>query len=282
MRVAVTGATGFLGRHVVAALMATDVRIALAARRREALEIHEDRCDVIELGLERLPPDPYELLGRPDALIHLAWGGLPNFESPHHFESELPRHFTFLKRMVEAGLPHAVVTGTCLEYGMRAGALSPTERTDPTTAYGIAKDTLRRQLQHTRLGTRFGLTWARLFYMYGEGQAPNALYPALRRAVANRDPTFGMSSGEQLRDYLPVTEVARQLVALAVSGRPAGVINVCSGTPISVRALVERWIAAEGWTIDLKLGAYALPAYEPMAFWGIPFEESPAFTPRAC
>jgi nucleoside-diphosphate-sugar epimerase len=77
-----------------------------------------------------------------------------------------------------------------------------------------------------------------------------------------------MSGGEQLRDYLPVSEVARSLVALVLKQADIGVVNVCSGQPVSVRKLVEGWIAENDWSIDLNLGRYPYPDYEPMAFWG--------------
>jgi dTDP-6-deoxy-L-talose 4-dehydrogenase (NAD+) len=77
-----------------------------------------------------------------------------------------------------------------------------------------------------------------------------------------------MSAGEQLRDYLPVNELASHLVALAMRRPDAGVVNVCSGRPVSVRSLVERWVQENGWEIALELGYYPYPDYEPMAFWG--------------
>jgi dTDP-6-deoxy-L-talose 4-dehydrogenase (NAD+) len=77
-----------------------------------------------------------------------------------------------------------------------------------------------------------------------------------------------MSAGEQLRDYLPVEEVARAIVFLAGRQGNPGCINVCAGKPISVRTLVEGWIAENGWEIALNLGHYPYPDYEPMAFWG--------------
>jgi dTDP-6-deoxy-L-talose 4-dehydrogenase (NAD+) len=77
-----------------------------------------------------------------------------------------------------------------------------------------------------------------------------------------------MSGGEQLRDYLPVEEVARQIVRLAMARRDIGIVNICSGKPISVRRLVEQWLCERNWQIELKLGYYPYPDYEPMAFWG--------------
>jgi len=94
------------------------------------------------------------------------------------------------------------------------------------------------------------------------------LLPQLKGAVERGDRIFKMSGGEQLRDYLPIAEVAQYLASLAMTGRDNGVVNVCSGRPISVRKLVEGWIKENGWSIDLDLGHYPYPEYEPMAFWG--------------
>ena len=77
-----------------------------------------------------------------------------------------------------------------------------------------------------------------------------------------------MSGGEQLRYYLPAAEVAQHLVALALGGADCGIVNLCSGRPTSVRALVEGWIAQNRWAITPALGHYPYPDHEPMAFWG--------------
>lgn len=77
-----------------------------------------------------------------------------------------------------------------------------------------------------------------------------------------------MSSGEQLRDFLPVEEVASYLVTLALDTSGSGTVNVCSGKPVSVRSLVEKWRTEQDWDIELDLGYYPYPDYEPMAFWG--------------
>ena len=114
----------------------------------------------------------------------------------------------------------------------------------------------------------FALTWARLFYLYGNGQPKGSLYPQLRDAALRGDPVFNMSGGEQLRDYLPVSEVARQIVCLAMAQHNFGAINVCSGKPISIRRLVEQWINDNEWKIGLNLSHYPYQDYEPMAFWG--------------
>lgn len=267
MKVAVSGAGGFIGRHVLAELVRLHKTVVVIARDAGRVA-PAPGVSVVSLDLAAPPIHSFELLGRPDVLIHLAWEGLPNYSAARHVKIELPRQLAFLRGLIADGLPALVVTGTCLEYGMRSGALHEALPTAPTISYAIAKDRLRRELEGLRASYRFALTWARLFYTYGPGQAPGSLLPQLAAAVARGDERFDMSGGEQLRDYLPVEEVARLLVALALQRCDAGVLNICSGKPVRVRDLVETWLAAYQWRIALNLGHYPYPDYEPMAFWG--------------
>jgi nucleoside-diphosphate-sugar epimerase len=198
----------------------------------------------------------------------LAWGGLPNYRSLHHYERELPTHYCFLKTLVESGLPNLLVTGTCFEYGMQSGPLNESMASLPNNPYGFAKNVLRQQLEYLKAAHPFALTWSRLFYLYGDGQAESSLYPQLKKAVERGDAVFNMSGGEQLRDYLPAVEVAKYLVDLAQKQVDVGIVNICSGQPISVRTLVESWLVENDWAITPNYGYYSYPDYEPMAFWG--------------
>lgn len=268
MKVAVTGATGFIGCHLVAELARQGHSLTLLARPTSVVPAGWAPHTVLLQDLLEAPAHAYERLGHPDVLVHLAWGGLPNYKALHHFERELPLHYGFLKELLLSGLKHVLAVGTCFEYGMQSGSLSEDMAAMPTNPYGFAKDALRRQLAYLQSNQTFALTWARLFYTYGTGQAESSLLPKLRAAVARGDRTFPMSGGQQLRDYLPVTQVATHLAALAATGRDSGIVNVCSGQPMSVRRLVEGWIADNHWSITPDLGRFPYSDYEPMAFWG--------------
>ncbi|MFT5277433.1 MAG: nucleoside-diphosphate-sugar epimerase [Granulosicoccus sp.] len=271
MKIAMTGANGFIGRNLLDALRykVDDVEIIAIVRNCNFTDIKaSEALKIVEMDIHNPPDNAFEEIGEPDVLIHLAWSGLPNYNSLHHFESELPKQYDFLSTLVKHGLKSLVVTGTCFEYGMQSGELDESLPAAPENPYGFAKNTLREQLEYLQKEIKFNLTWARLFYIYGNHQTGNSIFAQLKRAINSNDKTFDMSQGEQLRDYLDVGLVAKYITSLALLEKNIGVINVSSGTPISIRNLVEGWIKKHSWEITLNLGQYPYPNYEPLAFWG--------------
>ena len=270
MKILVTGATGFIGTHVVRELLAGKHSIIATGRSGE---FHIDgvprgKLSYIPCDLNEAKNDYCSFFGFPDSVIHLSWQGLPHYKERYHFERNLPANYNFLKSLVEGGVSNVTCVGTCLEYGMRNGPLSEEMQPRPSTAYSLAKDCLRRFLDQLREQTSFSFKWVRLFYTYGEGQNKSSLLEQLKTAIENRDTKFDMSKGDQLRDYLPVEKVAENIVKIALQSRVEGAINCCCGAPISIRQLAEDYLAARGVPMQLNLGVYPYPDYEPMAFWG--------------
>jgi len=271
VKVLVTGATGFVGRHLVAALLARGCTVRAVARDAQKAADMPWIKDVefVSADIHGADLDVAALTEGVDALAHLAWPGLPNYRALFHFEHNLMADYRFIKGAVEAGVKQVLVTGTCFEYGMQSGPLSESTEPQPSNPYGLAKHTLHLFLQNLAQQHPFTLQWARLFYLHGEGQNPNSLLAALDRAIDAGDATFNMSAGEQLRDFLPIRTAANHLAAILHQRDFNGVINCASGQAISVRTLVEQHLRERGASIDLNLGHYPYPTHEPMAFWAV-------------
>ena len=268
-KILLTGGSGFIGQHVIKALLAREAKITVLARNAENLgKFRNLGVQAIQYDIRSEELISYDEVGRPDVVLHLAWGGLPNYNSLHHYEEELPAHYAFLKNLIKGGLEKVVVTGTCFEYGMRSGELYEKMHVDPSNAYGFAKNTLRRELEFLQTTHSFGFTWARLFYLWGEGQSINSLYTSLCTAINSNLPAFDLSGGEQKRDYLPVEDVAVILIRLCLDVESQGVLNIASGEPITIKKLVSTWVDEKNSKIKLNYGKYPYPDYEPMEFWG--------------
>jgi dTDP-6-deoxy-L-talose 4-dehydrogenase (NAD+) len=274
-KVLVTGATGFIGRHVVKALLARGFAVRAVARdidkARSMPWFSDAQADVefVAADIHGQGTDVRALCQGVDALVHLAWPGLPNYAGLFHFEVNLPADYAFIKAVVQGGVRQVLVTGTCFEYGLQSGPLSESTPAQPTNPYGLAKNTLRLFLEALSRTEPFTLQWARLFYLHGEGQNPTSLLASLERAIAAGDTQFDMSPGDQLRDYLPVERAAGYLATLVEHPECGGIFNCSSGQPVSVRGLVEDQLRQRGVSMQLNLGHYSYSPHEPMAFWGI-------------
>jgi Nucleoside-diphosphate-sugar epimerases len=133
--------------------------------------------------------------------------------------------------------------------------------------YAIAKDSLRRVIASRYSQQDLQWCWARIFYPYGHGQNPKSLLPSLQRAIDQGDPAFAMSSGRQVRDFVPVDQVAKLLLRMTTHPEAQGIFNCGSGRPVSLRELAEKYITKSLSSTVLKLGVYPDRQDEPLAFW---------------
>lgn len=273
MHIAVTGSRGFIGRRVVEALLRLGAKVTsierLEHQSRPPVWPHHPTVNRRWIDFATSPDSIRDDCGSPDALIHLAWGGLPNYGSSHHLEHELPLHASFLSGVLRSGTPHVVVAGTCFEYGLAEGLLKETTPTRPTIPYAEAKVRLHEAIEPVVAATGQSLTWLRPFYVFGSGQPATTLWGQLHAAMDRGDAEFPMSGGNQTRDYLHVEEMARLIseVSIRAPGRHSE-LNICSGKPTQIRRLVESWIAESGSSIRPALGALPYSAAEPLHAYG--------------
>lgn len=272
MKVLVTGATGFIGNHVILELLKNNHRVIATSRNEQKAKNFSWFNNVKYISLDLLQLDNsinyFNFFDSPEAIIHLAWGGLPNYNALFHIEENLFRYYFFLKNLVNNGAEDITVAGTCFEYGLQEGKLNEELPSTPVNSYAIAKDSLRKFLEQLQKQIPFTLKWLRLFYTYGKGQNPNSLFGQLEKALARGDKEFNMSGGEQQRDYLPVEKMAEYIVRTALQKNVEGIINCCSGTPLNINKLVSNFLEEKNQTIKLNKEFYPYPEHEPMNFWG--------------
>ena len=175
-RILVTGANGYLGRHVVNALLALNQEVLACDLKFDEVNPHAHRIsEPIFSGAS----DIYQRMGAPDVCLHLAWrdGFLHN--SPAHM-GDLSAHYTFLLNMLEGGLPHVAAMGSMHEVGYWEGAIDENTPTNPLSMYGIAKNSLRQAMALMAESHGAVYQWLRGFYILGDDLHNHCLLYASR------------------------------------------------------------------------------------------------------
>ncbi len=272
MKVLITGATGFIGRKIVETLKAENIEILVLIRTSASeYKIANPELHVIESSIENISEDKLLDL-KIDTIIHFAWANVSKVMLESHITEELASQKQFLLKAMNCGVKKIIISGSCFEYGKINGALDVNKIIpEPNTCYGIAKNNLRIWLEdYVKEMPDIAVAWMRIFYAYGEGQHERSLYAQLIKSIENDEKTFNMSRGFQIRDFISVDEIALAVLNNLMNLKPGfKLLNICSGNPVSVRELVEDILRKNNAEMQLNLGFYPIPDYEPLAFWGV-------------
>ena len=255
--VLVTGATGFIGRHIPALLQARGFETHITARK-----VSPQASGIIAHGVDLLRQDDAQRLIkdiRPDIIIHTAWYvAHGRFWTAPENTDWLEASTALAAYAAEAGARRFVGLGTCAEYATEAGddafPWPETRPITPATPYGEAKAALARRLaEMAESRARFSVAWARLFHLFGAGENPARLVPSIMIALrAGREAQC--SSGRPVRDFISTQNAAAAIAALATSD-VTGPVNIASGAPISIAAMARLIAHISGRPYLLRLGA---------------------------
>lgn len=265
MKVLVTGANGYIGRHVVKALLEKGVSVIACDITTNDIDARADRR---ALNLFELPETKvFEQLGAPDVCLHMAWRNGFVHNAPSQV-GDLSAHFKFLTAMIDGGLKQLAVMGTMHEIGYWEGAIDENTPCNPISMYGIAKDALRKAMKLFCQQKECMLQWLRCFYILGDDKKNNSIFCKLLQAAEEGRKTFPFTTGKNQYDFITVTELSDQLSAAVLQKKVTGIINCCTGQPISLADRVERFIKEHGLDIKLEYGAFPDRPYDSPIIYG--------------
>jgi GDP-4-dehydro-6-deoxy-D-mannose reductase len=250
-RVLVTGAGGFIGRHVVAELKRRGIEIQ-RLRFRSADEGSMDPHFRLDDNPESVHLVDLLRQAEPDAIFHLAGSA----DSRFLFDVNVGYAVRLIEGVRSAGLTATLLlVGSAAEYGrVDEDELPVSERLPcrPFTPYGISKYA-QTLVGLTAAAAGSPVIVARLFNVVGLGMPRHLPLMDLATRLAESEAMGKLAVGnlDLERDFIDVADVAQSLVGIAFHPEARGVFNLCCGQGVLLRQLVERLAVGVPWPVSL-------------------------------
>lgn len=264
MKVLVTGANGYIGRHVVSALLNAGCNVVACDLRLQDVDA---RAEQMEMNLFEADGHLYDKVGSPDVCLHMAWRDGFQHNSSKHM-GDLSLHYRFLARLVDSGLKRLAVMGTMHEVGYWEGMIDENTPCNPISMYGIAKDALRRSMILFCGQKQCKLQWLRGYYILGDDLKNHSIFTKLLQAGAEGKKTFPFTTGKTKYDFITVGELADQIAHAVAQDEVCGIINCCSGKPVTLAERVELFIKEHNLEIKLDYGTFPDRPYDSPVIYG--------------
>lgn len=265
MKILVTGADGYIGRHIVNNLLDLGHEVI-------AVDIHtddiNDKAEKKKLNLFTADlTNVYTSLGSPDVCLHMAWRDGFVHNSVNHI-GDLSSHYKFLVALMEQGLKHLAVMGTMHEVGYWEGKIDENTPCNPISMYGIAKDALRRSMIAYCKSNSILLQWLRGFYILGDDKKNHSIFSKLLQADEQGQELFPFTTGKTKYDFINVDELVEQISKAVTQTDVTGIINCCSGNPMTLAECVENFIKDHKLKIRLNYGVFPDRPYDSPIIFG--------------
>ena len=247
----ITGASGFVGRHVLTPLVQLGYEVHAVSRHsgNDIPGVHWIEADLLDKAQRQ---DLISTL-KPTHLLHSAWYAEHSkfWHSPLNQEW-LAASIDLAQQFAKHGGKRIVGVGSCAEYDWLRSDTTPWKESDPcipATPYGQAKYAYYQEL--TRMGIDFA--WARLFFMFGEDEAPARLVTSVILSLLKGQPAR-CTSGKQIRDFADSRDIGEALAHL-MDSECSGAVNVASGQARSIADMTQMIATIMGKEDLLELGA---------------------------
>lgn len=263
MKIAITGANGYIGANLVKKCLDCNHNVLAVDLSDEYIDKRAEFINADIFNENNL----YQKFGMPDVLIHLAWKNGFVHNDPSHLE-DLYAHYKFVTKMIDSGVKYVSVLGTMHEVGYHVGEIDDDTPCNPLSLYGISKNALRQALMLYTSDKDVNFHWLRGYYIVGDDMRSNSIFGKIMRKAKSGEKTFPLNSGKIKYDFISLDELCAQILMSSIQGKVNGIINMCSGKPVSLGEKVEQFISDNRLDISLQYNVFPDRPYDSPIIYG--------------
>lgn len=264
MRILVTGANGYIGSHVLKHLCDLNQDVIATDINNNQID---NRATFIKANIFEPNSNWFDYFNNPDVCIHLAWRDGFKHNSNAHMH-DLSSHYDFITNLINNGLKHIAIMGTMHEVGYYEGAIDENTPCNPLSQYGIAKNALRKSIELYTNEHDCVFQWLRAFYIFSDNDNGNSIFAKIRQAASSGQCEFPFTSGKNKYDFINVEDLSKQISVCILQDKINGIVNCCSGNPVSLADKVEWYIKNYNLNIKLAYGKYPDRPYDSPCIYG--------------
>ena len=241
MKVFVTGGTGFIGPYVIRELSRRGHSLLLLSEKPKSqirkLNLPKE-VKLVKGNLSNINSWKSAIENfRPDAAIHMAWEGIPDYSAEMSIKN-LKYGLNLFKELAKLKCKKIICTGSCWEYGQNYGKLSEDFPIRPSNAFAAAKNALHWLGREIAKENNMQFIWTRFFYVYGPGQRKNSLIPYIIKCVKEgKKPKIKTPSTRS--DFIYVEDVAKAISMILGKCNQSTVYNIGSEHSTSIKDIVK-------------------------------------------
>ena len=219
-KVALTGATGLIGREAIEPLKNNGFSVFCLSSKICNIFNYEDVRNFIKSI-------------QPEYLLHFAWVSGKDYLSNPNNELFVDASMNLLRVFKEYGGKRAVFSGTCFEYDYKNSPIKEDDPLNPLTLYAKSKVSLKEKATQYCSENNIEFVWGRIFYVYGRNERPERLTAYIINSL-KENKTAVIKYGQLEKDYMYTKDIAEAFVKILKSNY-IGIVNICSGKSISLK-----------------------------------------------
>lgn len=264
MKILITGANGYIGSKVIKQLCDYGVDVIATDINNNNID---ERANFIKANIFEENINWLEYFGNPDVCLHMAWrDGFVHNSNAHMLD--LSNHYKFMTNLIDNGIKQIACMGSMHEVGYHEGAIDENTLCNPLSQYGIAKNSLRKSIELYCKQKGCNYQWLRAYYIFGDDLYGNSIFCKIRQAVKDGKDLFPFTTGKNKYDFIHIDELAKQISLTLMQDKVLGIINVCSGKPISLAEQIEWYISHNNLPIKLDYGKFPDRPYDSPCIYG--------------